>query len=261
MRDDDLIFLATTREPRCDIRLDKRLDGYHTIQFMTEGGVELFYDDRGYTLQGSAWFWPAFPGPRLRFHPAPGHATWFHRHVGFRGPLVQRWEAQGLWPREPQPAPAGKDYAPFFDEMIALARRTDRWGRLRAVNLLEQLLLELAEDRAQKTPTAREPWLEAVLERLSRNEVFAPDCARIAAEVGMGVSTLRRRFREATGMPLHAYVLQARMAAARALVGETELSLRHVAEQLGYDNVFFFARQFRQHVGVPPGAYRKSRQA
>jgi AraC-like DNA-binding protein len=258
MREDDLVFLATTREPRCDIRLDKRLDGYHTIQFMTEGGVELFYDERGYTLQGGAWFWPAFPGPRLRFHAAPGYATWFHRHVGFRGPLVQRWEAQGLWPREPQPAPVGKDYAPLFDEMIVLARRADRWGRLRAVNLLEQLLLELAEDRAQAP--AREPWLGAVLERLSRGDAFAPDWAGIAAEVGMGASTLRRRFRHATGMPPHAYVLQARMASARALVGETELPFRRIAEQLGYDNVHFFSRQFRQHLGVPPGVYRKSRQ-
>lgn len=253
-----LTFLATTRQPRCTIRLDKRLDGYHTMQFMERGSVWLAYDDREYTLTGP-WFWPAYPGPRLRFQAGPGHDHWFHRHVGFQGPLVSRWVAMGLWPEGPQPAPPGRDYAAFFDALIAQARRGDHWGRRRAVNLLEQLLLELAEARAQ--PQTREPWLETVLARLGEADTFAPDYARLASEVGMGLSTLRRRFKGATGLPLHGYVLQTRLAAARTLLGETDLPVKAVAERLGYDNVFFFSRQFRRGIGVPPAVYRRSRQA
>jgi len=32
-----------------------------------------------------------------------------------------------------------------------------------------------------------------------------------------------------------------------------------IAEELGYDNVFFFSRQFRQNTGISPGRYRSSR--
>ena len=253
----DLIFLATTNAPQSRIHVDKHLIGYATMQFMARGGVQLSYDDRVYRLEG-AWFWPAHPGPRIRFHVADGHPFWHHRHVGFQGPLVGRWIAAGLWPDAPQPAPESQDWEERFDTLIGLAQRTDRWGRLRGINLLEQLLLELAEARA--APTSDETWLEQALARLDNTAAFSPDYIALASVLGLGLSTLRRRFREATGMSLHDYVLQARMASALRLLSETDLPIKAVADRLGYDNVYFFARQFRQRVGVPPGLYRKSRQ-
>lgn len=255
--DPDLTFLAATCEPNCSIRVDKHLVGYSTIQFMERGGVSLAYDDAEYLLEG-AWFWPAHPGPHIKFHAAPGHANWFHRHVGFSGSLVSRWVASGLWLAAPQSAPPGRDYAAFFDELIRQSVRPDRWGRLRAVNLLEQLLLELAEARAQP-PRAEESWLPAVLEQLDQPSCFAPDYARIAAAAAMSLSSLRRRFRLATGESMRDHVLQSRLATARTLLAETDLPLKAVSEHLGYDSVYFFARQFRQRVGVTPGLYRKSR--
>lgn len=253
----DLIFLATTDAPQSRIRVDKHLVGYATIQFMARGGVEVSYDTQTYRLEG-AWFWPAHPGPLIRFHVAEGYPHWHHRHVGFQGPLVGRWMAAGLWPDAPQPAPLGQDWEAHFDELIALARRTDHWSRLRGINLLERLLLELAEARA--APVPRVDWLERALTHLDDAPAFAPDYAALAAELGLGLSTLRRRFRAATGMSLHDYVLQARMASARALLDETDLPLKAISERLGYDSVYFFARQFRRRVGVPPGLYRRSRQ-
>jgi len=258
MNDPAITFLATTREPHCAVSIDKYLDGYSTIQFMSEGGVALAYDDCSYLLEG-AWFWPAYPGPRTRFHVAPGHQTWFHRHVGFQGPLVHEWAAAGLWPEGPQPAPLGREWAGFFDAFIAQAQRTDRWGRLRAANLLEQLLLELAEARAQ--PACGEAgWLNRALDALAQEVRLQSDYNALAQDLGMGLSTLRRRFKAATGLPLHQYALQSRMASARTLLGETDLPIKAVAQRLGYDNVYFFSRQFRQHLHVTPSAYRKSRQ-
>ena len=46
----------------------------------------------------------------------------------------------------------------------------------------------------------------------------------------------------------------------RRLLGETNDPIKHVAQQLGYRDVYFFSRQFRQFAGVPPAMYRKSRQ-
>jgi AraC-like DNA-binding protein len=253
----EISFLATTHAPDYNAHIHKHLEGYYTIQFMERGGVSLSYDDESYTLEG-AWFWPAYPGPLIDFHAAPGHASWFHRHVGFQGPLVSRWIASGIWLDAPQPAPPGKDYAAFVDEIIAQVRRADHWGRLRATNLMEQLLIELAEARTQ--PAGAQAWLTDVVEILAREPGFVPDYARVAADLGMGLSTLRRRFKQATGISLHQHVLLSRIAAARTLLGETDMPIKTVAEKLGYDNVYFLSRQFRECAGVSPGVYRKSRQ-
>ncbi len=253
---DDLVFLATSRTPQSRVFIDKYLDGYFTIQLMTEGTgpLEIAYDERYWTLEGD-WFWPAFPGVRTRFQPASEQTTWFHRHVGFRGPRVGRWQAMGLWPDAPQIAPPNRNWAAFFDEIIFLVRRGDYWGNLRAINLVEQLLLELAEARSglQK----QDEWLRGVLEKLEGEAV--PDYAVLAAELGISVASLRRKFKGATGVPLHTWVLQNRITAARTLLAESDLPIKAVAARLGYNNVYFFARQFRQIAGVSPGVYRKSR--
>jgi AraC-like DNA-binding protein len=253
---DDLIFLATSRAPNHQSLIDKYLDGYFTIQLMTEGTgpIEVAFDERSWTLEGD-WFWPAFPGVRTRFHPATPESFWFHRHVGFRGPLVGQWQAMGLWLDAPQPAPPHKEWAVFFDEIITLVRRGDYWANLRAINLVEQLLLELAEARAGQK---EDEWLRHVLEKLEGEAM--PDYTALAGELGLGVASLRRKFKNATGVPLHAWVLQNRVASARRLLVETDLPLKAIAARLGYKDVYFFARQFRQIAGVTPGVLRKSRQ-
>ncbi len=261
-----LTFLTASSVPECNQTLDKHVVGYYTLQFMERGGVDLAYDDHWTRMDdGRAWFWPAYPGPRLRFHAAPGCDTWFHRHIAFKGPLVARWIAGGLWPTDAQPAPDTRNYAAVFDELTLYSRRADRWGKLRAVNLLERLLIELAEARATHSattnqPAAHPPWLADVLARLTDNETFAPPYAQIARSVaGVSESAMRRHFKAAMGVSPHAYALASRIARAKTLLTETDLPLKTVAERLGYDNVYFFARQFKQEAGVPPGVFRRSR--
>jgi AraC-like DNA-binding protein len=254
----DLYFLLSGYYPDCTYRVDKKFEGYHSLQYMSHGGVELSYDDNVHVLEG-AWFWPAYPGPRIRFHAAPGCVAWSHRFVAFRGPLVSRWTADGLLADSPQRAPAARDFSAAFDELLLHVRGMDRWSTLRAVNVLEGILIDLAHDRAQ--PERTEPWLARVLERVSAEGNFAPDYAEIADEAGMGLSTLRRRFKEMTGVSLHAYALQCRIAAARGLLGETNLPLKEIAARLGYGDIYFFSQQFRAQAGVSPGAYRRSRQS
>ena len=75
----------------------------------------------------------------------------------------------------------------------------------------------------------------------------------------MALSTLRRRFREATGDSLHERYLAMRLAAARELLLQTDLPIREIAERLGYQDVYFFTRQFSQRVGTSPGRFRRTR--
>lgn len=258
MNDNDLIFFATTRNEYNNGRISKYIPDYYTVQYMERGKIFLSYDKREQILEGQ-WFWTAYPGPYLRFHAAPGTNHWFHRHIGFRGPRVQEWISAGIWFEDAQTAPPDKDWGDLFDRMSEESKRTDRWGRLRAVNLLENLLIELADARAQAEP-AGQPWLQAVLKELADGKRFVPDYAEIARSVGMAESTLRRRFKTAAGLPPQEYVLQTRLARARALLTDTDLTLKAIADQLGYETVPFFSRQFKERMGITPGAFRRTRQ-
>jgi AraC-like DNA-binding protein len=256
MPQSDLTFLHGQRVPECTHAIDKHFEGYQTLQYMAAGSVALAVGPKSYVLNGR-WFWSAYPGPRIRFHAAPGTASWVHRYTAFRGPAVSRWVAEGLFPVPPQRPPGGRDFSARFDAILEYSRSPDRWRQRRAANLLEGVLIDLAAARGGAV--AAEPWVDRLRSELDLAAAGAnPDYAALASGLGMSVTTLRRRFRRAAGLPPHAYLLERRAAAARHLLAETDLPIKAVAERLGYHDVFFFTRQFRRQTGFSPGLYRRS---
>jgi AraC-like DNA-binding protein len=254
MLSDNLNFLFGEFVPRCTHDIDKTFDDYQTLQYMAGGEVELSIDGKKQLLRGRN-FWSCYAGPRIAFHVAPGRSTWVHRYIAFRGPLVSRWEAAGLFPLAPQPSPVGFDFDARFDRVLELSRDGDRMSHLRGIHELEGILIDLADARSSRPQ--QPAWLKKVLARLNEPDASYED---IADEIGATASTLRRRFRAEMGISPHQYVLQHRIAEARRLLGETNEPIKSIARRLGYRDIYFFSRQFKLITGVPPAMYRKSRQ-
>jgi AraC-like DNA-binding protein len=254
MKPSTLVFLAGSATRHCTARVDKHFLGYHTLQYMDSGSVELSYGEERHALAGF-WFWPAMPGPRIRFHAMPGTAEWSHRFIAFSGPLVLEWQRQGLL--LPAPQRVVVDQAKRMDEILALKDRREVFSDLRAVRLLELLLIDLAE--ARQAPAMSDDWLETVL-RLLQDSRYWPDYPTLCADWGMSLPTLRRRFRKAMRISLHGYAMQARVSQACTLLTQTDLPIKAVADQLGYRDVYFFSRQFRELTGFPPKRFRSARQ-
>jgi AraC-like DNA-binding protein len=251
-------FLHAKHMTRCDARVDKHFDGYHTLQFISRGAVELFYNNTRHVVRAPA-FWTCYPGPLIRFH-VHGGRHWEHRYAAVRGPGVLDWQERGLFFRGVQACPARHAVAcaAAMDEVIRRIHAPGAFSAQRAANLLERLLLDIAEwrqDRAQA-----ETWLTTVLEALESSAPATPDYGALARQCGIGLSTLRRRFQREIGVPLHHHALEWRIARACRLVGFTDRPFKEIAEELGYDNVFYFSRQFRKFQGVAPLVYRRARQ-
>ncbi|NJL31399.1 MAG: AraC family transcriptional regulator [Phycisphaerales bacterium] len=246
-----LTFLHCRRYPGCTATVNKRFT-YYTLQMMTAGAVELFYDDVRYEMH-HGWFWPCHPGPVIRFHAWPREGKWDHRYVAFTGPMALRWQSEGLLMTEPEAiVPSDmRQMTKLFDALLVQAERPGRWARLRAINLLEQLLLERAELRQGPSPQGL-TWLKQIMSALA---TVGPDLnyKALARSQGMSLTTLRRKFRAATGMTMHEHHLACRMTEARRLLGETDLPIKVVADELGYRDLYYFNRQFHQQVGVPRG--------
>lgn len=252
----DIQFLFGQYVPRCTHDVDKRFD-YHVLQFLDGGGVDLRIDADQHRLEGR-WFWSSYPGPRIAFRAAPPHKSWVHRYLAFDGPLVSQWTAAGLFPIKPQ-STAGHDYGRRFDEVLDLSRRTDRWGRLRAALAIETMLAELAEARSRAAANELPAWLAGAVSRMQALGAQV-DHDALAAEAGLPPRTFRRRFAAAVGASPQDYEIACRIGHAKEMLGGTDLPIKTVAEQLGYRDVSFFTRQFRRVTGVPPAAYRRSRE-
>jgi len=254
---DDLIFLHGADNPHCSAIVNKHFEGYHTLQLMTSGAVDLFYEKEFHAL-GEPSVWTAFPGPHIRFHLAPGAAWWSHRYVAFTGPRVAHWIAQGLWFQKPQAACPVEKFEHLFEDLLQHSARTDSLNRRAATVILERILIELAQHRERASHPGDTAWLHDVLAHLESH--FNPNYEALARAHNLSVSTLRRRFLQATGMPIHTAAVQARVTRARNLLSGTDAPVKAIAAELGYGDEYFFARQFKALVGVPPAAFRRSRQ-
>lgn len=253
--DSEIRILHCAHMPRCRARVDKRFRAYSTLQYCTAGAVDLHYGPLHHRIE-PGWLWPAYPGPRIRFHPAAGSEWWEHRYVAVAGAGVERWRAAGLWPQAPQPAPRDHPCSDTFDRLLALAKRGDAWGERRAIHLLEDILLALAEERGDQTED--QPWLRTARQRLERPGLGG-GIAQTAAELGMAPATFRRRFRAATGMSPREYAMAARLERARDRLLTGDEPVGAIADALGYRDAFLLSRQFKARFGLSPVEYRASR--
>lgn len=135
--------------------------------------------------------------------------------------------------------------------------RADPIGMRTAELALRQILLQ----RMLDARTPRRPPPDARIARVLDAMQFAPEAswslAALAEVAHLSVSQLRRLFFAATGVTPNAYLVQERVTRARKLLAESDLPLAAIADTLGYRDVYYFNRQFRQAMGTPPAAYRR----
>ena len=79
----------------------------------------------------------------------------------------------------------------------------------------------------------------------------------IASACGLSVSHFSRAFRRSIGLSPHAWLLDKRVEAAKAMLRRREAPLSLIALACGFADQSHFTRVFTRRVGLSPGAWRK----
>ena len=80
---------------------------------------------------------------------------------------------------------------------------------------------------------------------------------RLAEENGMEIHMLMRLFRKHLGVSPLEYRNRLRIEEAKRHLAHSTLSMKEIAERLGYRNALYFSTAFRKRTGVSPSLYRK----
>lgn len=248
-----LIFGTGSFLPRYTCHIRKRPNNAYALQYMDGGGVWVVYDGTRYELEG-AWFWLNLPEACVSYAPLDLHGYWSHRYLSFQGPLADVWRQRGWLFSHPVPAPVGVDWGARMDRLHALTVSPDASHHALAVNLLENIFLEVyfEHHRAHRYPE----WLSRVLQELQKST--PPDYDELAASCAMAGRTFRRQFHAIMGISPHTYHCQYRITCACELLRDTTLPIKAIAEQSGYRDIYYFSREFRRVVGMPPAKYRRA---
>jgi AraC-like DNA-binding protein len=81
--------------------------------------------------------------------------------------------------------------------------------------------------------------------------------AGLADRVSLSTQHFSRLFKRETGASPGTFVIQARVAAAKAYLRGSSLSIKRIAAILGYHDEFHFSNQFARHTGTRPSTYRR----
>ena len=80
----------------------------------------------------------------------------------------------------------------------------------------------------------------------------------VADAVGMSASHLKVRFREATGIPVHQYVIHRRVERATLLLREGMLPISQIALDVGFAHQSHLAMHMKRLLGVSPSHVLRS---
>lgn len=80
--------------------------------------------------------------------------------------------------------------------------------------------------------------------------------AAIATELGVSVRTLTKRCREVAGRPPARAFLHYKMDYAARALRRSDVPIKEISHQLGFQNQYHFSRVFRRYLGAPPSSYR-----
>lgn len=234
-----------------------------------------------YTLchlhRGVGWYWspatvkriPLAASDSLVLYPKLEHVIqlettepWDLSWLTMRGALLDRLCTGGaLAPAQPRHArEQGRAMARKFEEFELLHQQVGEHAEIVLSSLALHMFALLNWGGGEPLAPAYQAQREIVRQAktiIALRIEAPPSVEELAAELGMNARTFRRLFEDMEGMNPKAFIVKQRIERAKMLLTETQRTIGDIAETLGFNSPFFFARQFKWHAGMSPAAWRK----
>src|SRR3954468_3910907 len=187
-------------------------------------------------------------------------------HWRYAGELAARFPAVQVDPSVLQADSGriltGAGPAAGVDTLLHLVRR--EWGSAAANALAREMVGPPHRDGGQAqcidapVPACQDDLLGAVLEWASAHLADEITVDSLARRALMSPRSFARRFKATTGTTPHAWLLGQRLAAAEALLENSDAPVEEVAPLVGFGAAAGLREQFTRRRGVPPRAYRQT---
>lgn len=118
------------------------------------------------------------------------------------------------------------------------------------------LLLQLLQERCGPIGQI-DPRIAAARHYIEHNFQHNISLQQLASVANLSIRQLNELFQHHLGTSPQQYLIAKRMQQAQNLLETSNLSIQHIAEQVGYTSLASFSKRFRQHVGYSPRHFRQ----
>ncbi|WP_194287363.1 response regulator [Gracilibacillus oryzae] len=119
-------------------------------------------------------------------------------------------------------------------------------------NVLEEVMKKLAE----KENSSRHV-IDVVKQYIHENLSEDLSLDSLAEKVYLTPGYLSEKFRKETGWGINKYIKYVRMEKGKELLYHTNMKVNNIGQTVGYTNVSYFCKSFREHFGTSPKKYRE----
>jgi len=85
-------------------------------------------------------------------------------------------------------------------------------------------------------------------------KISVEDLARVSS---LPMETFRKKFQTETGVPPLQYLLHYKIAKAKEMIGNQNMTIKQIAFEMGFTDPYYFSRLFKKFEHVSPQAFRK----
>ncbi|WP_123039392.1 response regulator [Cohnella candidum] len=125
------------------------------------------------------------------------------------------------------------------------------------ISWLRRRFFELSELLYSKKQKQKRKIIDEIIRYVEEKLEQKVTLKEVAAHFAFTPNYLGHLFHEETGLHFSDFMQEKRMDRVRALLGDPTLKVYEIAERVGYKNIIYFNRQFKQFTGMTPGEYRK----
>jgi len=258
-----LLYLQESGDFHCGPGYFTTREGFSSflIKVCLEGSGILEYQGQQHILTPGHMFWiDCRKRQSYRTHPATGH--WRIMWVHFYGANAQFYYDLFLSHNGGSPVLALEDNSPVYPLLSGLLNINDgsiqQRQDLQSANLLHQLISECAlrtvgtypiEDISATIQSVRLYLMENYREKLTLE--------KLGKQFNLNPFYLQKQFKRYIGQSPTEYLIYLRMTKAKELLRSTNKSISQIASLVGFDNLGYFTRRFKQQEGITPREYCK----
>ncbi len=238
----------------------------YIIHFVISGAGFYSVDGVTYSLQPGQMFliYPGVP----TVYCSDSNNPWTYMWIGFKGLRTDAILKQCGFTKNRLvlPAPDHNLLMDCFDELFDHIVQDYAGSLYREAILMKMMALlvqtrqdHLRNEDTQENYLGKNPHLDAAIDYINTHYMKDINVSDIADYVGISHGYLNRIFNERVNMSIQNYLLEFRMYKAANLLVGTNLSVKEIADRVGYTDQLVFSKAFKRKFEISPKNYRTYR--
>ena len=218
--------------------------------FYCESG-SLYFDEK--TLkEGQVWIYP--PQIPQKYVMYSKDRTKY-RYLHFTGSdVAQMLSSVGIELQTPIEVKSSLILSAFDNIQICIADRSSL-SDLKAEYHTLYLISQVAKSKKRDSELS---MMKRVTDNMEHSFVSEYDAAQYAAMLNISVSRFNHLFKEHIGQSPYAFYLNLRIENAISLLEDTNIKIKDIALQCGFEDPLYFTQVFKRIKGLTPTKYRKT---